>query len=668
MRVRAVRLLVVAGSIAILTSCTYQLAMRKADNLASRGEWEEAYTAYAKAAEKRPDDATAVTGRNNARDKVVAGAVEAAEAALARDDYEGCVAELTRAESFDPDAPEVYRVKAKADAAIRQALITAWESGDARAAYGLAVRARKLFPKAEYLEATFGQLRGHYTTRAVELLKTKKFDVSLAAVRTIVEFEPEQKSAMAPLETKILEAWADDLVAKATVHVRAKRLGAAAALYAHAYELAGRKADLDQAHAVAKTLAPTAAAAVKIDVTGVPVRSAAMKAAVATGLAGIPDTTSTSAAPALAVKVSTPAPRCSETDNITKAEQDYISGQVEKPNPDYGSISKQLTAARAEEAAAKSASEKLWPQLQAAETQVTKYDTALKDAEKKQAEAETAYDAAATQLDAAKKKKDEVEAEVDRLHTSGAAEATIHAAEVQLGELGLRASEWSGEVISREEAEGRARRELAQVIALRGPAVETRDRLKTEYEGLVQQRTSAQSVAGDLTARLGSTPKTVMEDVHATLKYDVHDWTRTCTAPVSIAMTTKWTTTLPKAKSLSPAERVADRSHIGHVKAGLAEDKKLYPKTDAELVATADATTAAAVVTWITALVEDQFRDRVGRARAAVGTAPNDAATAIVALYVGAPSRIDADSLAVFQAGLRDAYGLEKMELLRPTP
>ncbi|MEZ4239778.1 MAG: hypothetical protein R3F59_27195 [Myxococcota bacterium] len=60
-------------------------------------------------------------------------------------------------------------------------------------------------------------MRGHFTKAAESLLKDQRFDVSLAAVRTITEFEPDKATEMAPLEKRILDAWGDDVVKQAVV-------------------------------------------------------------------------------------------------------------------------------------------------------------------------------------------------------------------------------------------------------------------------------------------------------------------------------------------------------------------------------------------------------------------------------------------------------------------
>jgi hypothetical protein len=158
-----------------------------------------------------------------------------------------------------------------------------------------------------------------------------------------------------------------------------------------------------------------------------------------------------------------------------------------------------------------------------------------------------------------------------------------------------------------------------------------------------------------------------MEDVHATLAYDIHDWLRTCTAPVTAYFGPRWSTELPRTKSFSPKNETGDRSHIGHVKAAIVEDKKVYPATDADLVAKGDAETIKGVVEALIALSDDYYRRQVADTTTALSSDPINATTSLVGLYIGAKGRLDPATVSAFQAHLKQQYGLEKLELLTAT-
>ncbi|MEZ4239779.1 MAG: hypothetical protein R3F59_27200 [Myxococcota bacterium] len=368
----------------------------------------------------------------------------------------------------------------------------------------------------------------------------------------------------------------------------------------------------------------------------------------------------------LQVKVTAPAPKCTEADAVTPASQEYVSGQVDKPNPAYEELKVQLQHAQAEEKAATAEGERLWPELKAAEGTLSKFDAGVAAAEKAHAEAEAAYDTAAQQLKGAKQKRDELDAQIAAAEAAGTDEATLQGMDKELGQLGLRVSEWSGEVIVREEGEGAARRALAKATAARAPAADAHARLKAAWDEIDARKKAAGETLGTITSKMTSTPKTVTEDVMATFAYDVHDWTRTCEAPVSATATARWKTDQPLTQRYTPTAETTDRSHEGLEAAGVAVDRKEYPVPDADLVAKRDAETAAELVKWLTALVGDYYTVQIAAARGRAEGDPDGAADDMVGLYVAARTRLDETATAAFAAHLKERYGLEQLPFLLP--
>ncbi|MEZ4239777.1 MAG: hypothetical protein R3F59_27190 [Myxococcota bacterium] len=127
------RLAFAAGLLLTLTGCGFQLAMMKGKRLESQGDYAGAYEAYDKACDRKPDHEDAEAARDRTRARVVGDSLEAARGALEAADYEAAVEKLDYAEQFDPDHPEVYQVRGDVEAAMRDAIIRNWESGDARA-------------------------------------------------------------------------------------------------------------------------------------------------------------------------------------------------------------------------------------------------------------------------------------------------------------------------------------------------------------------------------------------------------------------------------------------------------------------------------------------------------------------------------------------------------
>jgi tetratricopeptide (TPR) repeat protein len=657
--------LLVAWGLGLGTACAYQRAMHKGEHLAGTGDWEGAYGAYSAAADKKPEDPEAKQGRDQARDHLVDAALTAARAALDAQNFEEAAAQIDKIEELDPDRPEVFQLRGDCERAMAGAIANLWEAGDARGSYAMAVRAKKLFPKASYLQATFDQLHQHFTTRAEALLREKKFDYALVAIRTISEFEPDKSGAVAPVEHRILSAWADDCAAKGDGYAKAKKTGAAAAMYARAYEVGGRPEDLTRAQTLAKSLVPYGKFSVLLTLTGAADRSAAVRAAIDAALEKVPDAGLVTTGGVLAAKLVIGPPKCTEVDHPSKGAKDYVSGQVSKPNPAHAQVLADLGRAKADLQTATSAGAKLAPDLASAKAAVAGFDTKIADLERKHAEAESQATLADQQLDAAKKHRDDLDGQIEQAKASGTPTTSL---ETDLAQADKNVAEWAKTATARRDAEDAIRASLDALNAQRQPAVETRDRLDASASSLATDKANAEKLVTELAAKLAATPATVMEDVHQTFTYDIHDWTRTCTAPVSVTMAPKWKTALPTSKTFAPANQVSDRSHVGFVKAAVEADPKAYPSSDAELVARGDADTATAVGAWLSALADDWYRSRLGETAAAMRDTPVDAATSVVALYLGAKDRLDPDTLAAFQSHLTAQFGLQKPELLAGPP
>lgn len=658
------RLLGVAALLLLTQGCAYQLAMRRGAASAARGDWAEAAEAYAVAAEKHPDDPELEKKLESARAKAIEAEVAAAREALGRGDYEAAVASLKKAETYNADDPEVYTAMREVEQAMEAAILRDWQSKDPRDIYALAIRAQKLFPKAAWLPAMLQHLRQHFIAQSEKLFDQRKFDVALAALATIPEFEPDQSSVIAPLQQRVKTAWADTLVADAARHAKAGRSGAAAISYVRAFEIAERQADLAAGRKLAAPLAAEARLTVKLEVTGPPERVLTLRTAIQKGIEGIPDTISmTTASAELTLTLTATPQRCTETDTVTPATKDYISGKVEKPNPEHQALTKALNEALAEEKAAKAEAELLWPKLKAAEAEVGKFDAAWQTAKTASEQAEAAYEQAKTQLDSARTRRDEIDSQMD---AARAQNQDLSALGAQFNEATKRVTEWTDVLLKREDDTEAARRALSKIDAVRQPAFERKEVIAASYKAATDRRLAASDRLTQLTSQLSSTPKTIWEDVHETLRYDIHDWVRACTAPASGKVVTSWATLLPKSHTFTPESRTTDQSHIGHALSGLALDPKSFPDKDPALVEAADQATAQEVVRWATALADDHFARRTASAVEAWEVKPDVAASDIVSLYLGAKSRLAPETATSFESALKARFGIEDLSRLSP--
>ena len=365
----------------------------------------------------------------------------------------------------------------------------------------------------------------------------------------------------------------------------------------------------------------------------------------------------------LDVKVAVGATVCTEVDTITPTEKDFISGQVEEPNPEWHALTDRLAVQRAIEEDTSARAEALWPDVVKAEETLKGIDADLTAAQAELAVAQSAVEQAQTQLDNNKAKRDQLQQQL-QAHQSSGATAMVEQTQAQLGEVGGFISDWTGQLITRTDATAAAQRKVKAAEVARGPALESVKRLKSGHDAIQKDKATAQAEATQLSAKLGGTPKTVWKDVHEMLEYDIHDWTRTCVAPVSVSLHPGWETGRPTQEAYTPSNETTDRSHIGHDKAAVKEDLKAFPDTDDALVLKADTATLAAIETWLTAMAQDHFRARKTETTLALVDHPVDATTELVRLYVGAEGRLDEAAISAFKNHVKSEFGLEHLELL----
>jgi tetratricopeptide (TPR) repeat protein len=664
MPIRTIPMLSLVGLL-VLQGCAYSSAMSKGARMEGSGDYLAAYTAYQQAVSKKPEEPEAKDALARAATALADQAISKARDALAIGDHEVMMEQLTTAAKYESDRPEVFQIAQEGREDMRVRYERHWTQGEVDEAYDMAVRTRALYDDSEHLEQAFSDLRGHFRDNATALLRRKQHEEALATLRTITKYEPDRTGDIAALEQTILTAWGEDLAKRASSNARSRRYGAAAVLYARAYEVAGDRGHLEQSRKIAANLEADGKLTVDLRVAGQRGRTETLKEGIVTGFTGISDTELVTGRADLTVRVDVGTQTCTEEDEVTPTEKDYISGQVEEPNPEFHQLQDALAAERETEADAKAKSEALFPDVARAEETLNAIDTELEGVNRELATAEASLTEAQTQLERSKTRRDELAARLQELQATGAT-ATANSVQDELSNIGGIINEWSGEVLKRADAASALKRKKQGLEVDRKPAAEALQRLKSGYDALVQTKNDAARKASDLSLKLSSTPKTVWKDVHETLKYDIHDWTRSCIAPVTVTLSPRWETTQSTREVYAPAHETKDRSHIGHVKAEVLEDVKEYPDTDEALVAKGDAATVTEIVSWLETVAADHFKHRRTDTAVALVEKPVDATTALVELYVGAQGRLDEAAVKMFETHVESHFGLEDIALLRP--
>lgn len=643
--------------------CAYGTAMNQGAKLEAAGDWAGAYARYDAALKQKPDEVEAQDALERARAALVDAALTEARSALAGANYETVMEKLALAAGYDADRPEVFELRSKTKVAMGKRYTRLWDEKDADGAYDIAVRARTLFPQAEFLEPAFTQVRDHFEQSAKAQLKARKYPEALETLRTIVKFEPDRSGDIAGLEQTILQDWGADLGRQAQADIRARRLGTAAVKYARAYEVSGSGSYLEQSRAAVRLLEPEGKLGYTLRVGGPKERAESFRLGVLEDLGTIPDTLNVASRGKLDVRIDLRPAKCTEVDVVTPTEKDFVSGQVEEPNPEHKTLTVDLATQRSLEAEAKQKAELIWPDLIRAEQTLKLSDAALEEANRESTAAQTALSDAKERLARAKSTGEGLKTQLKDAEAKGDT-STAAALRSQLTEVAKVERQWADEAFKREDALEAAAKKVEGIEVDRGPAKEAAERLKKGHDGLLQNKTDAQAKARSLAEKLSTTPATVWKDVHELLKYDVHDYTRTCVAPMAVQLGPTWETTQPVRETYEPAFETKDQAHIGHVKAQVEANPKAFPQSDDELIAKGDAATRAQLKTWLEALAADHFAVRRMQTTLALVEQPQDT-TELVRLYVGAQGRLDDADLKMFATHLKTHFGLEKIELLR---
>lgn len=649
----------------LLQGCAYKQALSRGDELAKAGDWAGAYAAYDEALTEKDDSEEALAGRQRARDALVEADLELATAKLESKDYEAASEALTRVAELDGDRPETFELRQDLATKLEADFRAAWEGDDYRNAYELVVLGARLTPDAGYLEDGFRATREYFVKASEYLLKRDQHEEALATIRTITELEPERQGDIATLEQRILTDWADTTVSEAVAQARAKREGASAVLFARAYEIAGRRDDLDRARKIAANLAPEGRFSVRLKVTGDSRRVKAVREALEAALDTVPDAdllNTPSADMTLYVAVGTA--RCTEVKQATPQEKEYVSGQVEKPNPVYVDLTAKRAAEEKKEAVAAKQVAELEPQLKKAEESLASFDLQLENLEKEKARVQSSLDMAAGQRDSAKARVAELDADIKLAGSTGSTSATISDMEDEKKRVQTTLKEWQEQVDTHQASVDAAQRKVDALQVERGPAAEAAKRLKTGYDAVVADRDAARKAFGELSSQRANTAETVWEDVLATFAYDEEKWTRTCKAPISVVAGPRWSTSLDTKAAYAPENTTEDTAHKGHEKAEVPVDDKAYPVDDAELWAQGDAASVEQITAWMKTLADDHFAVRSKDTVAKLEASPLRGTTDLVSLYVGAPGRIDEPTREAFAAHLKARFQVEKMQLL----
>lgn len=640
----------------LLLGCPYPREMKQGAASAARGEYRAALERYDRALQARPRSEAALAARAATIDGAVAEALAQANRALQGAAYEDTLGQLAYVAELRPDHPELVGLRTRVGDGL---LAETRASLDAQAwaeAYGRAVRANRLVPERIEIAPILDQLRGNWFAWAEQSAVSGDWRNALALLNDVATWEPDRASEVDTRARDIRGRWAAVVAADAEAREREALLGPALALRARAVEIAGRTEDRDAVDRLRSVLRQQGQLAVELHWNGPSERTDVLVGAVQADLAQLSGLVW--APGGVVADLRAPPGSCTQGSTSWVAEQPYIAGQRQVPNPDWATIDQQLRDARARTAQAeglvleaRARGERAAWELEQAEQQVVAPLAAQREALRAEQENAAAHVEGATRMVA------EIEAQLAQLQASGADDLVIAGTIMTLGGTRERLQQEQNRLQA-------ARAGLADLVARYDVAMaqiqplrDTAAALRETHRGQAQALADWQQQVNTLDAQLAATAPILFEDVSAVFRYDVVRWQRKCAAELGV------TTRVPgmEARALSWVEAAEtwDDAHPAWPQYGVGEDPAWYPQSDADLVRSVDLRLAPAASAIVRSVVIDAFAMRVADARQAFVDRPDRGSALLLGLLLAAPYAVDDDTRGRLEAHLSRQYELE---------
>jgi hypothetical protein len=611
-----------------LPGCGYRRAMKHAERHAEAEHWREAVVEYRIALQRKPDSIDAQLGLDAVRTPALHDALGDGRHALSRQQYEAAMEHAAFAAGLVADHAGIPRLRGEIQDAMRSALDQLIEAGAMEQAYPFADRLGALFPTAGFLHEAYDRLRSYFFDRAEDLLARQQYAEALEQLSFVDTFEPDLVDEVESRAVVVRDAWADDLVGEAAARQEAQRIGAASVLLATAHQVAGRETDLARARRLAGELRSRGTFTVEVriegEATGWTPAAAEMGIEAFPGARVVPD----GAGAWFSWSVQPSRASCESDDEVTRAAHDYVAGQTSEDNPDYSTLlergdilQREIDSLAVELSGARGALERTSAELGTYEAEVMRPLW------------------------------EEIQAIRYRIQELEAAGVLTRKARREIEELQQRLDELLGV------DEGAAEDHRALRVACDGA--------RYQLELLVERDEDARNERDAVQDRLESTPPLLFEDVVETLHYDIHHWTRTCTAELRVTSTGRWGPGLEENRVFVSRRQTTDRSNAAHPAEGVAADPLEFTVDDDDLIAGAHAANVDLSLQALGERADGFYAYWWSEARSLREADPDRATDAMLMVYLGAPRRMgDRDRDWIADHVLR-VYGLEDLEVLR---
>lgn len=636
----------------------YDRALDRGHALVAQKKYRDAYSAYRQAAKLDADDPEVQRLLAQIRPYAIEEATQDARRSISAGAYEAAAKHADFVAELDPK--EGDRVHAEVRRWMRGALEGLVEGGQMTDAYALAIRAQRLYPRMEGLLATFERLRNHFLDQSDVALAKQDYQGAIESLDVIAKYEPRlERSLLAERRIRVKNAWADHVVTLAQKAEANQHLGAATALYARAFEVAGRPADRQGMTDRLRTLAEEGRFTVLLHEQS-PASRPALGPGLSAELRGLDGVrVSTEAEVGTLLLTLTAAPHtCSQSHTTSTASQTYQSGTRRVRNPRYTSIASDIATAERRLASVDADISRVRPEMRRhgrEHRRCLESDLAPKEAARNAAQA--SFDAAEADVAAQ-------EVVVDNLRRRWR-----QAQGPEKQELRRQLDDAEAELARRESQRDAARRASRTAESDASSAARRCDghqrslkRAQGELERHRSSRADLVAKLAQLDADRAATPSEIDEPVYSELTYPVEHHARRCEGPVTVDLEPAWTK--PTRRHLKPAAVTEDDAHDAYPVAGVRTDPLAFPMGDPELRQDADRAATTAVKQIVATLVKDFYADMSDRAVELSASSPHEATDMMLSIYVAAPKQFTTEDRGRIAKHLRDHYGLEKIDVL----
>jgi tetratricopeptide (TPR) repeat protein len=634
-----------------LGACVYPAAMRRGAELEGQGDLRGALASYERALGARPRSEEA----REAREEVVAGAIGQAladgQGALAQGRYEEALEHGRYIQELDPEHAEAAALRVAVGDELVAGAEAALERQDWVKAYDWAAWTRDLVPERPEIASLLGRARDWFYATSEQKAAEGAYREALELLGEVSRREPDRDGEVEPRARTVRGQWASVLAGQADQRERQALLGPALALRARAWEVAQRPEDGQALARLAGVLRQQGQLSVALRWHGDRARHEHVWPAL--GGAG----PLVWAEGGLVVSVETPPARCSDGWTASVAEQSYVAGQREVPNPQRAPLEQELAAARQGLAELAGLEPQALYRLQQAQAQVTAAEQQLGPLAQQMDKARDHAQSAQAQIEGASGMVAQVQGEIERLRAQGASGEAVLAMEMTLASARQHLQEQQDRLARAEQTLASVRPAWEGARMTLQAAHDGAAAARAELSALSERRGMAEQRVAALLSSLQSVPRSVWEDVVELFRYEVQHWTRSCAGEASVSLAGAGVA--PFTHRYADAQQTWDDTHAAWPAYSVQDDPLAYPVPDAELVRLMDERIAQGVLQSLQRGVNDAYAVRLSQARELFASRPEEGAGPLMGLLLAAPSSVDPDTRARVEDWLVRSYELE---------